>query len=358
MLYIFLSLFILLSSIATFNKIKVFNIFIFTSLVIVCVYFPAIRDTRVGTDSLMYANYVDWNLSLFDYSSYFEFGNAIIYRIVIDWFSSEYQYVFIFYAILTNLFLVLSVFKISKNIYLSMLCILCFQSIYFAQFNIMRQVLAFSIFLYAMSFMLNKENRKFYFWLIISIFFHSSAVVGIFFPILYRMVKRNFLFPVVLFNSGVILVAIIFNTLISILSSFGGYFGKYAAYINYNNEKSVGINLFVLNFIFILVIFLISNKKFSNSVEYRLYVFLASIMLSIQFSVAFLNMSEQVFGRFSIYFFSGIFFLLPYACMALNRNIRPIFCMFITLFLLVYLYIFIYVLGIHGVFPNLLLSLS
>lgn len=356
MFYIFLFNYIFFSILSSLIKEKSIRLIIFILLLLTCVYLPASRDIEIGTDSLMYADYINWNLSIFEYSRYFEVGNAVVYRFLIDFFDINYSGLFFVYAFFTNLFVLLAIFKSSKNIYFSMLCFLCFQGIYFSQFNIMRQMLAFSIFLYALTFIINGQNKKniYYILCIFAILFHNSAIVTLVFPIIRYLLNKSYFLTFFLVNTIIIIIASSFNYLIDRLAGTSIYLSKYMAYINYYNEKDVGIKLFFTNLILIVFIHIICHKKFMGDKDYRFFIFISCVMLNLQFCVAFLDMSEQVFGRFTVYFFCGVIFILPYGYLALNKLSKPFYYIFLTIFLGLTCYVSLYINGMYGVFPFLL----
>src|SRR5690606_21691948 len=102
-----------------------------------------------------------------------------------DYFGGDYQLFFLITSLLISILVCCFVLKNSKDVVMSFLLYLCVVSFYLYSFNAVRQWVACSFFLYSLSFLVDKEYRK---YLILNTFaalcFHTSLF---------------FIFPLVLF---------------------------------------------------------------------------------------------------------------------------------------------------------------
>lgn len=208
----------------------------------------------------------------------------------------HYSLFFSFIAFIQIYFLSLS-FKTNKRllsyIFMSFMLICTFLS----WMNGLRQIIALSIFIYAINFALEKKTWKYFVLILIAYLFHSSAIILL--PLYFFIIKANQLIPkikyqIIFFVLSLLLAGkfneSIFGSIPGIIELFG--YSHYSEYKN-NSELSLGLGYYI---IIILNLFLIlksdkvrrylNDRKFDTIYSLFFigciwnYIFLGSIPLN------------------------------------------------------------------------------
>lgn len=173
---------------------------------------------------------------------------------------------------------------------------------YFSSFNVVRQVLAASIILYASKYIIEKKLTKFSIWVLFAMLFHFSSIIflGLYF-IAKRDFKRTTLLSVLLISFVAVkldFIMIILKFIINHLSflDFGGYIQNYINSSYNTRELSFGAVFFI--HVTILVMFiLLKDKLIKNERSLLSFNF---FYLYILFYI--LSMGAPVLTRFNYYF--------------------------------------------------------
>ena len=305
-------------------------------LIIILILLTFISGFRynVGTDYNSYIQmYHDFN--------YLELGSKFLYKIANN-ISNDPQTIIVLYSLITNIFTILLLKKISQKENISLI-IASYLFIFFPiSLNAIRQSLSISIILYSLILLKkNIKNKIPYFLLIAACLFHTSALI--IFPyliIIYKskdkkLVKNSIIFTV----SLVIALLIYFYFLkdIGIIRKIG-YLGSFSL-------NKIDINLLISYIPFLII--LLFNKSISKSRELAMYscMFISGVILEVLFS------STQV-SRIGLYFSIFLIILVPELLEKIkDENSKKIIKVLYYIFLVSYFTFVFYYYGRAEIFP-------
>ena len=254
-------------------------------------FFSMFRAETVGTDT---ANYTDYSsrISKFviDYDGGFQIGRMleISYLSSVMWlYENDYspRLLICLMSLITFLFLFLSL----KRWHLPYgVGVLIFTIIfYLASFNIARQICACSIILYSYSFLFEKSNKKYLFFLFIlfATSFHASSIIYLSLY-LFRYIKVDRFkkstlsnFAIALFIINVIYPLPFSEWLVSTFSSLS-YSEIYAERSVTQSRSLFGILYSLIQFLPYIIIFRKCNKEKLYIQDFIFYLLIISIILS------------------------------------------------------------------------------
>ena len=331
------SLIVILSLIYDYIKKSNLNKMQNIILIIIFIMLTFISGYRynVGTDFKSY-------IQMYHDYSYLELCSKYLFKIANN-ISNDPQTIILLYSLITNIFTILLLKKISQKENISLI-IASYLFIFFPiSFNAIRQSLSISIILYSL--ILLKENIKNkipYFLLIAACLFHTSALI--IFPYLIiilkskdkKLVKNSIIFTL----SLVIALLIYFYFLkdIGIIRKIG-YLGRFSL-------NKIDINL-LISYVPFLIIILLFNKSISKSRELAMYscMFISGVILEVLFS------STQV-SRIGLYFSIFLIILVPELLEKIkDKNSRKIIKTLYYIFLVSYFSFVFYYYGRAEIFP-------
>lgn len=285
------------------NKSDMFGIISYLLLVCVIIF----RD-GVGTDYSSYASiYLDIaKENLLDIErAWLAPGFLFICRILgyID--PMNYYLMFAFFGILSISYIYKSIYTMSSSIYLSLYLFLC-SCLYYQMFNQFRQMLAISITLYALSYLLERKRGMFSFYVFLATMIHQSAVV---FYIL--LVVRDIKFSYKLFGVYAIISILgffYFDNLMMLIKDESNYGAVYVGSTLYDvaYSGSVIVNTFVR--IFILLLCMLVYNDTVNRAKYTVYLYNVAWICTV---IQIFTLQSYLFGRVTTYFFVPYIILLP-----------------------------------------------
>ncbi|MBA7847945.1 EpsG family protein [Klebsiella sp. RHBSTW-00465] len=319
-------------------------------IVLLCSIMPGLRDISVGTDSPMYANFLlvdrsyhDWLVS----GIAIEPGFVFLIKIYQFFGFKDYSYFFFGTAILFNFLVISSIFKLSPSPTLSLISFLTFSTIYFSHFNVLRSSLALAFFIYSIPYLLNKQYKKCYILIFISIFFHISALIFLFMPSAYKYLRTKT--ALVIFISFVFMG--VYSASSTILSLIGSIIGT-TKYDSYSTESDIGGGFFAIYFLLMLICLIsLSNNKLKNSDLYIFSVYMIFLATLTWFCIIFLGLRYEGPGRVVVYFYLGSIFIFPNLLQIFSPTSRyPLYFLLFFLFAMMAYYVFV-LKGVYGVFP-------
>lgn len=294
-------------------------------LILACL--AGVRDYTVGTDIRLYGRYVfeianscsSIKEILFGKKMSIELGYAILAYITSRFVDTPHAFFFVVGLINYGL-IAKAIYDYRDNISPTMAWT-CFLFLYFPDtFNIMRQTLALAIFLFGVTYVRNKNYKMSIVILIVSILFHTSAVIGIFVYALYIYLrkKRDYSLKRTLEISFFTLVGIVMLPyMLPVLIKIGVLPAIYSRYLG-NYGMGIAINSFIIRVI-PLIIIVIYEKQFRKSEDFQFLL----LMLIIDILVYNLTTVNNTFERVSLYF--GYFRIYAYSklvCRATISNQR------------------------------------
>jgi len=299
-------------------------------------FFMGWRDQSLGTDALNY----QFQLELVAAGATIDIEPLwyLVNYIVSQFFDSDFQVIVIFSALLILVPIYLSILK--SNINYPIFAVFLFLSFYyyFYGFNIIRQVIAVSWMLYALTIYLYASKKNILWFLIliaIASMFHFSAAVGILIvlsPIALRVAQKSVLLAQFLtFIVGFFFISPLF----SLLTRF-----FYSEYSSYGASNLLG-NFFLALFYNIVFIIITNIRKKRDTLFYWYYLFI--LMVNVFIRAPFGNRVILLFGIVQV-------LVLPifYYSNNLQSKYRDLYLIGISIYALV---LFSLLLGQGGIVP-------
>lgn len=267
--------------------------------------FSALRG-NAGTDTLAYrAIYFGEDTS---------FSRGPLYICFSNFFSVlglPYEFLLFFVGFLTALFSFLAINMERKKIDPFVAGLVFFFDLYLYSFNVMRQMLAISICLLAVSFYLREEKKKGIMLFIIASLIHSPAIIYlavIFFQFIFR---KKYYKSIAVICIGVTLFFVLNRNALFVVMNY--LIGNNSHYMHYFNSVYVGemdIISYVLKLLPVIIFVVMSSPYFKIDKRMRIY----SILLVIGYILGALDefYGNEV-GRIGYYFSYLRIFLLAYS---------------------------------------------
>ena len=211
------------------------------------------------------------------------------------------QLTFLVIAFFTNYLIYKNIKKESSDILMSTLIYFLVGAYYSAGFNLIRQVMAISIFFYSIIFIKQKKIIKYFLFIIVGSLFHKSCIVLL--PLYWILnLKYNRFIKIVLIS-----ITVSFNFLLPKVYEILGY-GQYTILEYEATTSFITLSLF---FILALLIEIFSNIIFLDNVSKNINFFTILLVLSIFLNEKNFPTMNQVFIRMSSYFTFYYIILIP-----------------------------------------------
>ncbi|MFL9755298.1 EpsG family protein [Vibrio cyclitrophicus] len=284
------------------------------------------------------------------YYSVIEFSNyQLIYEPVfflIFKYAPSFNFALFLVSLLTNLLIfIYSHGNIKRS--LLFFIILVLSDVYLAQFNIIRQMLSFSVLLFFVHFLEKGNVKKCLLMAMLAISCHYGSLIFIVFTLMVKQVNLRV--------GGYIIIS--FVLCFVFMLGLGDFFGKiilsilpsnYSAYADSFSLSEFNLGLRnIIEYILLLMLYILSDKDTRNSNKTIFKI------LMIGFSISFIAMSFPILYRVAYYF---IFFKLVFIAQTFRFNCSRLLINKIFLFIIIMLfYSVLFYLNIYnntfGVFP-------
>lgn len=295
---------------------------------------------NVGCDFASYARYFD----NFEYMSIhkMEFGFNLLIQII-KFFTNNNLWFFIVSAGIFIFFVYKAIYEQSVNPVLSIF--LLFSTTYFTTYlNGMRQLMAISIFLYAIKYIRDRKFFKYLFFISISCALHTSSIIYIPVYFLYN-VKIKPKYQILILT----LCFILKNTLFEILNSLF-LLSKYSVYNEVFAVRDAN-NILIILEITTLLFALIFYKKTSDRYSERDYNFFCILKL-IAAIISIFDGAIPIIGRLRWNFGLPIIIFIPMILDKIeNKKIRFLIELSICVLYLIYVFVSIEINDSHCVLP-------
>ena len=232
-------------------------------------------------------------------TSNWELGITLLIKLI-GHFSHDSFYFFFIAALFTSIFTYKGILKNSERPGLSLLLfIIC--GLYMDSMNAVRQYMAISIFAYSLTFIFEKDFKKYLIWIIIASLFHSSVLIMI--PVyFFCQSKLTFKKRIIIFFSLILILPFMNQIFMSIISKT-----KYSFYLtsSYSTANPTYSELIVSSILFLVSSFL--YKKGKNNEKFNVYYNLTFLFLI----VGILSFKVLLAYRIIMYFKISIIFIVP-----------------------------------------------
>lgn len=195
--------------------------------------------------------------------------------------------------------------KASKNPSFSLLIYIALGA-YFINFSTIRQCVAIGILCYGMTFLLQGQNKKYFFVVLLASLFHMASLMMLIL-LLYKKIKLNRI-NLILSTLIIVLSFIVFTFFSDILP------WKYQAYINTGLNFRIPVFIQIIWFIaqFFLGIFLIKREGTKKSTQIQL----STVTYQIQCMSEMLSLKIDMLSRISLFF-------IPFNCIYIPNILNP-----------------------------------
>ena len=228
-------------------------------------------------------------------------------------FSHDSFYFFFATSLITSLFVYKGILKNSEKPWLSLLLFVV-SGLYMDSMNAVRQYIAISIFMYAIKFILQKDFKRYLFWVIIASLFHSSALIliPIYFFCRWKMTWKKRLITAI----ALIAVLPVISTLTSSLIANT----KYSFYLSGVYGKANPTYSELITSIVFFVIASIFYKRKKDDERYGIYYNLIFLFLI----VAILSFKVLLAYRIIMYLKISVVMFIPTLLTAIKRKNRAL----------------------------------
>jgi len=282
---------------------------------LVLVLFAGLRDLTVGTDTNMYASRFE-NLS-FDFFSIMnqktriELGYRLIEYIGLI-FSNNYVAILLTTAFVAVYFQLKSIYKLSEKPVISIFIFITF-GIYTYMFNGARQALAAAVYMYALTFLVNANFRKYVFWVLIASLFHKSVIFGL--PLYFFFRKKFSLRWRIVLAISVLIAINFFNIFMEYVGLISEQYSKYD---NIDNQGGVYLTL---TYTLLSVFFILMRGKIKHvykrnyDIYLNMFLFGTAVFITVVFTGAYVEIT-----RIAFYFTLSAIFIWPLIFKNLKQN--------------------------------------
>lgn len=313
---------------------KLFSIILFILILFMLTFISGFRY-YVGTDYHAY-------IQMYNSYSYLEFGSVILFKIA-NLLSPNPQTIIFIYSLVTNLVILFSMYRFRNKCDISLSMATYLFMFFPFTFNIIRQSLAFSICLLAITYLLDKNYKRYIILVLVASLFHSSALIILPFIIVPLNSKNNKnIIKYIIFTILLIISILLCYKFFSNISIFRKYLGYYAT-VSFSNLQFIGLISYV-PFIILILFFYKSIKK-----DYYLSslsgLFISGILLEFLFS------SSEV-SRSGLYLLVSNMLLMPSLFYNVkNRFSKAVLNFLYITFMAVYFILVFYLYGRAEIFP-------
>lgn len=259
-----------------------------------------------------------------------------IYQVFFKEFISTNQYYFIFISsVITIYFFIKSFYRYSPVFYFSIFLFIT-SGLFVFTMAALKQVLAMSFGFWAIKFLLEKKERKFFIIIILSATFHPYILLYLF-AFFFRNEVWSKKISIILFST--ILIGVLFNQFLSIVVNLNSEIGNFYD-IEYF-ENIVGMNkLRVAIFSVVPILSFIYRKKINNYNNQLLNIAINLSIISFIFMIVASFGAANMFGRLGVYFEPFVYVALPWIIHSFfNKKIKrltTIVCFIMYLFFFYY----------------------
>ncbi|MBM7037698.1 EpsG family protein [Vibrio ulleungensis] len=309
------------------------------ALLLVLILFLGLRH-YVGTDFPAYVDsFKSIDLGLVKFQGK-EIGFTYINYMLKFFFGLNYQSVFLFCSFITIAFIssTLSSFN-SRFIYAFGLFLYVFSGFYTQSFNIVRQAMSMAIAIYSLRYVNERKFFSFYFFVVLSMLFHTTSVVFLPLYYIYRIkLSRKFLYGILAF--AFIVKSYIFSALIYILNLLNL---RYIYFLN-PGEDNVTSGTGLMQYV--TLIMLLVAILYIDKIENKYLIYFKVFYLYVLFNLVFFDF---MLGIRAIQGYKlSMIILLPYLFSLLGKHSRYLI---VLLCIVYYLGFWKFIAGSSNVIP-------
>lgn len=282
------------------KKYKGFHVFCALMVILLPAILAGCRDYTIGTDVNVYAKPVfDKALNNVSYLSFVHAVDSsylgsiepgyLFLAFVISKFTSDAHWFLFAISLFIGFFIYISLYRMKDHCSMFFGQLIYLTMIYNESFNMMRQSMAISIIIFAITFLLDKRWVKYILLMAIAYLFHRSALISLAIPFAFRIVgdqkktdsrqeiknKLKWWIRVIGVSTIMAVTVIGFQMIVQFLINLGLISSKYLTYLNFQRLGTFSLKAFICYFLILIVIFGRRNKNWYG------YSFLAIEIISL-----------------------------------------------------------------------------
>jgi len=236
----------------------------------------------------------------------------VLLSVIIKLFTKNAVFGLVIIKTISLIFLFSGLYHLRGKINISIAVLAYVAVFYFWSFNVIRIALSASIAFYALRFLINKAQIKYFFWVLVAFSIHFSAILLILVYIVKfiydALPKLSVSFKVVIVCAALLISIFLVPILINALAANIAFMNKYASYIQELSAPSIGIGFFVINF-YPVIITILSTQRYKQ--DSRLNSF-SIIFLLLGLFISLLGYMSNILGRIAVFFSFPLLITVPY----------------------------------------------
>ena len=319
-----------------------------------------LRDETIGTDIMVYGNRTFEAANGLSFRAYIQsisvsMGIEPLYGLlnyIVAFFTPNVHvlYFFIEFIIINLVYSRLMQLETPRSVVLGLLIFEClFMG---ASYNLLRQGIAMSIIFFASQYLERKKYLKYILCTLIATGFHSSAIMGLLFLVMYIVIrKKNTIYTHILIIFASCVATLLYSSIINFLIYAGILSQKYLTYLD---EANMGIDVIVILIrLPVLILILLFYKSYckKNTTDGITNYFLVDIMI-LEIILAELKVISVPIYRISMYLSYFKMLAYPKLEQALeNKKNKQIVIYFITFYCLLMFLVLVVIRGNDQVYP-------
>lgn len=260
---------------------------------------------NVGTDYSSYQQWFNYYLSHKLSLKNDEIGFGLLIK-AIQLVTQNSQFLFLIVAIIINILIMAFIRKHTEFFELGYFLFIALY-FYYSSFNILRQWIAITIFLYAIRYIYNKNFKKYLLCILIACAFHKTAIITIpmYFALNMKLNKKN----IIIVSLTILMLYVGLNTILLKANSIFNI--NTTKYLNYfNKDDTIGTNGYAYSVITMmtLLIILFTKKQYLLKNEHGKEDI---IMLVFMLVFSIMGINSMVFSRLQLYFLPYLVVIIP-----------------------------------------------
>ena len=232
-------------------------------------------------------------------------------------FTSDYAGIIFLTALISGIFIYLAIFQQSDIPSMSIL-LYVFTCQYFFSLNVIRQAMATAIFLYAMKYIVKRDYKRYFFWIIIASTIHTMAIIYIplyFYKILAKFYKQTIVIILLLLLFSQDIVNFVTNVFYNIEFLRKYFYWYFHSEYNSGNVSFVSLAVQISVLVFMLFIYY-RNESDARS---QLFITMQIICVAMLLFSGMIPLMQRISYFFS---FANIIYIPDYISRINNRMMR------------------------------------
>lgn len=285
----------------------------------------------VGTDFFEYQNWFFRYIDAMPSANTSDIGFAIFIKIL-QIFSKNPQIMYIAVAFFVNIMVMIFIKRNTKWYDMGYFLFIAL-SLYYSSFNIMRQWIAISMFLYALKYAFDGKFIKYSIVILVASTFHATAILllPVYFLFKLKLNRRNTIILMV----SLFIILFSFEPIINFIANLTGIDAtRYLRYFKQDGNSAGGYAYFIFACA-TYILYLLVNKNYIANIkngEQHIKLLMVTIL------VCLVGAGSSIFTRLQLYFVPILLICIPNCISFINKRQRKVIVICIYLVGMIYMY--------------------